>query len=542
MTPDFPELRELLDALCEESITAEQMVRLEAILLADPAAEAFYVQYMSMFADLQRHFGGQAAPERLRRRLVEQASERGPRLISRGWSWCRRNPAKAATFLGIGASLAASILVVLQLLQFAPQQPPTVPPPDEATDNSVAVLSQGVGAEWEATGMPTTAGTPLPPGRLRLKAGVARIEFYSGATVILEGPAELELISADKARCTRGKLHARVPPQAAGFTVETPRLQVVDRGTEFGLNIADRTEVHVFKGKVELHEGAAGPRELKEGQALSYGTGPGDPLAANVRGFVSAEQLAERIKGESQRRQEAWLATSQRLRNDPGLLVYYSFEDDAAWNGTLRNQALTFPGNRDGAVVGCQWTEGRWPGKRALEFKRVGDRVRFHVPGTYESMSLLAWVRVDGLDRTWNSLMLTDNFEEGALHWQIDRNGALILGVQGPKKKNGVNYASPVIFRPERMGQWVQLAVVFDRAAGRVTHYVDGQQVSRDPLKPDVVPHIGNAEIGNWNPAGNGDTRPLRNFNGRIDEFLMFARPLTDQEIQELYTQGKPRS
>src|SRR5688572_14009317 len=53
---DLTELRALLDALCEESITAEQLKRLEEIVLAHPEAEAHYVQFMSLHADLMRHF------------------------------------------------------------------------------------------------------------------------------------------------------------------------------------------------------------------------------------------------------------------------------------------------------------------------------------------------------------------------------------------------------------------------------------------------------------------------------------------------------
>ena len=57
MTPtEREELQALLDALCEESISAEQIGRLEQLVLGHPEAEARYVQYMSLVADLSRHF------------------------------------------------------------------------------------------------------------------------------------------------------------------------------------------------------------------------------------------------------------------------------------------------------------------------------------------------------------------------------------------------------------------------------------------------------------------------------------------------------
>ena len=51
-SPQLKELQRLLDALCEEAITATQMSRLEELLLAHPEAEAFYVRYVGMYADL----------------------------------------------------------------------------------------------------------------------------------------------------------------------------------------------------------------------------------------------------------------------------------------------------------------------------------------------------------------------------------------------------------------------------------------------------------------------------------------------------------
>ena len=69
------ELRELLDSLCEESITAERMARLEALILADPEAEALYVQFMSMHADLHRHFGADSpANQRLRQHAASMTA------------------------------------------------------------------------------------------------------------------------------------------------------------------------------------------------------------------------------------------------------------------------------------------------------------------------------------------------------------------------------------------------------------------------------------------------------------------------------------
>ena len=105
------------------------------------------------------------------------------------------------------------------------------------------------------------AGTCKPGKVLRLERGLAEIEFDRGARVILQGPAGLELVSATSVELLTGTLTARVPAQARGFTVLTPRGKVVDLGTEFGLSVDEggTTTVRVFTGEVEAFPLVADP-------------------------------------------------------------------------------------------------------------------------------------------------------------------------------------------------------------------------------------------------------------------------------------------
>jgi hypothetical protein len=379
----------------------------------------------------------------------------------------------------------------------------------------------------------------------------AHIEFYSGATVILEGPADFKLISRSEAYCTRGRLRATVPAQAQGFAIKTPAVNLVDRGTEFGLAVGtgDPTEVHVFQGKVELHEPApvpdGPPPALTTGQSVRL-DGPdaaGRPIPSNPARFLTAQAVARRSTEELQRRHQAWLAASAALRQDPSLVAYYTFQHDAdrPWDRTLADQA---PGPaHDGTVVGCEWGTGRWPGKQGLEFRQVSDRVRVHIPGEFDSITLAAWVRVDALPNRNNALLLTDGWEPGDVHWQIGDGGRLVLGVQGnmTARGSGAHYHAYDVFTPERLGKWTHLAVVYDRAAGVVTHYVDGlpaSALSITPTAPTAL-RIRDATIGNWNIASLQNDCPVRYLSGCMDELMLFARPLSGVEIQRLYAEGR---
>ena len=71
--------------------------------------------------------------------------------------------------------------------------------------------------------------------------------------VVVEGPADVELVSVDRIYCRRGKVRSRVPKGAEGFVVSAPGSAVIDMGTEFAVNLtADgRTRGRVFEGEVE---------------------------------------------------------------------------------------------------------------------------------------------------------------------------------------------------------------------------------------------------------------------------------------------------
>jgi hypothetical protein len=96
------------------------------------------------------------------------------------------------------------------------------------------------------------------------------------------------------------------------------------------------------------------------------------------------------------------------------------------------------------------------------------------------------------------------------------------------------------VLKPERLGQWIHLAVVYDRDAGQVTQYVDGRSVMQEPMLVNIPLRIGNAEIGNWNVALDRPRQPIRYFGGCMDEFMLFDAALSPREVEQFYRQGRP--
>lgn len=549
----FNELQTLCEAAVEGRLTGDSQQRLEQLVLGSDEARRFYVAYLHQHAELQ---WAAADPEWLAAQSSSLASVSDtldrdparPSISSRVTPWRKRVPWQWR-WVSI-AALAAALLIALWLPQRSPSPLATVVGvdngPEEPLDFTVAVLVHAPDAQWGGDERPRL-GAPLAPGWLRLQAGLAQLEFYSGATVIVEGPAEVQLISRMEAFCARGKLRVTVPPQAHGFAIGTPKLDLVDLGTEFGVHVDERkaTEVHVFTGKVELYDAGsnravASRKELTTGQGLLVNEQEqSSPLASNPAAFQNARDLVVQSAAQARRRYETWLAASQELRNDPGLVAYYPIQADDAWSRTLSDRAGNAAGGQDGAIVGCTWGEGRWPLKQSLEFKQVSDRVRVSIPGEFESLTLAAWVRIDSLPNLNNSLIMADGWEPGEVHWQIGASGMLILGVQSEPKGKGWHYDAPDVITPDHFGRWTHLAVVYNRDAGLVTHYLNGRPVAVQSIPMDILLRLGDAEIGNWNISTHRNITPVRYFTGGIDEVTVFSRALSEAELEKLYEQGQ---
>jgi hypothetical protein len=535
--PEDPELIELVQAYCNGLLEKDRQALLEQKLLEDPQARAFYLRYMNLDAALREQGPSWSTIDQ-----PVSASPPGNNAHRRPRWRTQLVPA----CLGLGAAAAAIALIVV-LLRDNPSSVDPVrrqasnPVPAEVLDNGVAVLTQALNAVWADKDPPRT-GAALPSRRLRIASGIVQFEFYSGARVVLEGPADFELVSMHKAICRQGKVRALVPPQARGFIIVAPQVELIDLGTEFGMEVdkEGQTDVHVFTGQVEYQKPAAAPgqpaRLLNAGSALHFDpSGAATPIPASADTFVSNEEVERRAATDAENRYRRWQAASAERLRDERLLLHFGFEEEL--RGRTLHGTPVGPG-QDGAIVGCSWATGRWPKKGALEFKTPADRVRFRLDAACDSLTLMAWLRVDGLDHRFNSLMLTDDWRIGEPHWQIGGRGEIILGLHGAGRAQ-TNYTSKPIFGPATFGQWTHLTTVYDHRGHTVTHYVNGKSVSKDALRFDVPLHIGNAELGNW-MAGK-HSYPVRNLNGRIDEFSLFAAALTADEIAMSYQTGKPR-
>lgn len=531
----FPSLQfdEAVAAICQGSASDEQMRALNELLRTDSTARDEYVLRVEIHSRLA------SEPDLFASAGVEANLPAFPNVTAFPGQHPRRHQ-KLVWAVSLAACFA---LAAAGLWIFRPARPTERAP----TSKAVALLNNVVNAQWNNAGPVPQPGEPLEPGLLQLQSGLAQIVFYSGARVVVEGPAELRVVTQDHIIFRRGRLTADVPAQASGFRVETPHSTLIDLGTSFGLHVKERqTELHVFKGAVKLQSSRnAGGHDFTEGAgAVVDSSNAARPIKANPAAFASLFDLQEKSQATQTLRYDRWRVASERLNRDPSLLVRFDFEDTRPSRWQLENvcKRSRNDATNSATVVGCEWVQGRWPGKRAIEFQGVSDRVRLNVPGEFEALTLASWIRVQGLDRKLNSLFMSDGFDTGTIHWLVRHDGVLGLTIVGEGSGNFQIVTSPPVLTLEKFGMWLHLAVVLDGRTGRAVHYVNGLPVSEKELKIKLPYRIGTGELGNWNPRGfpGNDPFMIRNFSGAMDEFCLFNRALDAGEVRDLYSEGKP--
>jgi len=195
---------------------------------------------------------------------------------------------------------------------------------DRQRDSLFATLTKAVDPGWERDDQ---VGSRLGDEAIRLFAGEIELTFDDGAVVTLQGPVEFQPRSSGQMQLSRGRLSARVPQPAIGFTVNTPTAEVIDLGTEFDVTVKETgaSDVLVRKGEVEV--GSSRPdggglrrwRLKPEGlnqAAFQPPAGPGraGPLSASVQGMDGQFQGVISVNGQTAEFRSAAAFQSVRQR------------------------------------------------------------------------------------------------------------------------------------------------------------------------------------------------------------------------------------
>lgn len=235
-----PELRELVDQCLDGTLDDLSRFHLERLIRDDPSALAYYMELAGNEALLAARLGASA------KLPIHKPAVRKSRV------WL----AAAAVVLALATATAlwdphTNNLASSQKLENGGGQPTTV------SEKLVPVRITGlVGVRSDGSDRLRLYDRP-DGNHLMFDAGLLELTFDQGATLLLQGPVDIEITGPNSCRLSQGRLVANIPVSARGFTVDYLEGQLVDHGTEFALDV-DETgsamEVAVFRGEVELFE------------------------------------------------------------------------------------------------------------------------------------------------------------------------------------------------------------------------------------------------------------------------------------------------
>lgn len=460
-----------------------------------------------------------------------------------------------------------AVVAVGVFLATRPGDPGDKPPPPQPVNvglpvspPAIAMLSHVVEAAW-ADGEPDRIeGAELPIGWLRLALGTVQVDLFSGARLFVEGPAQLELRSPNEAFLLTGKVACELNDSARGFRLLTPGLTVVNQGNSFGVKVSEsgEQEVHALVGKVNIgRTGESGTSQILAKQARRLKDTGLSETPFRPEEFPAFDRVREREAAEAARLLLAWRAAADALDTDPAVRVHFNFEEQSPLDATLRNRVRGEGAGSDGQIIGARWSQGRWPGKGALEFRGRGQRVLLRLPGAHTSLTLLAWVRVDALPQPSSMLLATDEppraetnggqpspADARPVRWELKANGQLGFNLFSGLASGQPQWSTlpaPPLLTPERHGQWLCLATVLDAARGELTHFINGVAVARHQPPSGAPLALAHLSLGNVS-ATDAEARQGVNYGffGAVDELLVAARPFSAAELRRYYEVGRP--
>ncbi len=254
------ELDELLLKCLEGTLDDCEFARVESLLDHDSTAREQFVE-LSMVGMLI----AESRDEAIVSALASEMENTRPPVFARLIEISRATAEYLARPTSISVAAAAVVMVMVLGWLYSLAPPDCRPQHNPAADSSltqpwVARVTRLVDARFSHGSQSVKPDEFLDPNdQLVLQKGLAEIKFASGARVVLEGPCTFRAEAANACRLDAGRLAALVTRRARGFTVTTSTVEIVDLGTEFGVQTAQggETEVHVFRGEVAVRRMAA---------------------------------------------------------------------------------------------------------------------------------------------------------------------------------------------------------------------------------------------------------------------------------------------
>jgi hypothetical protein len=298
-----PEVRSLIEAVCDGVADDTQVRELESLLLTDENVCKSYVYMLDLDAKLQRLVGSfqesDAAVEEFITAAEAPPQRPAPTFPAAAWRGTFDYVSSGWPLAYLIATVVLSVgLLVAHLTSGSHSVQVTAKSPPGKTRTLAGHRMQFVGritgmadCRWEKQGardggrgpeeglrskvqgsrlksnqsvIPNPESLVCLGDKFALASGLMEVTYNTGAKVILQGPVTYEVEAKNGGLLSVGKLTCKVAAKSAkGFSVRTSTAIITDLGTEFGVEVNKdgNTVSHVFRGTVRVQTTGTDSRE-----------------------------------------------------------------------------------------------------------------------------------------------------------------------------------------------------------------------------------------------------------------------------------------
>ena len=180
----------------------------------------------------------------------------------------------------------------------------------------------------------------------------------------------------------------------------------------------------------------------------------------------------------------------------------------------------------DGELEGGRFVSGIFG--EAIELNGINEWIT--IPkriGEFEEITFAHWVKSTGREGQWRVLFNTDGWKIGGIHYQIHPNNRVEFSIHSNSGGNDVfaNY----MLAGDEMDTWVHIATAYSAIEKKIRFYVNGEL--------DVESNWG-GNPGVLTPARIGDWEQSRQWQGLIDEFIIFNTFLDEVAVHTIMNDG----